>query len=120
MLGIIGYALGMAALLAGLAGAGLRLMPPVWGRPRFLPLALTLYALQLFVWSLVHRGDSAAMARDRAGQDARARRLLGRLGHPGIADLDEVQALASAYWLFVAALGLVLIALELALGLIGT
>ena len=117
MLGTIGYALGIAALLAGLAGAGLRPLPSFWGPPRFLPLALALYALQLFVWSLVHRGDNAAMARDRDGQDARARRLLGRLGHSGIADLDEVQALAAAYWLFVAALGALLIGLELALGL---
>ncbi|MCB1391381.1 MAG: hypothetical protein KDK12_19895 [Rhodobacteraceae bacterium] len=115
MLGAMGYILGIAAAVAGLSGAGLRLWPrPGWSRPRFLTLALALYALQLFVWSLVHRGDAASMARDRDTQDARARGLLRRLGHGSVDALDEVQALAAAYWLFVAGLGAVLIVIETA------
>lgn len=113
MLGTVGYAVGAGALGLGLYGAGLRLRPlPGWGKPRFLRLSLNLYALQLFVWSLVHRGDAAALDRDRRSGDARARSWLRRLRHPEVAELDEVQALASAYWLIVAlaGAGLVLVA----------
>lgn len=110
MLGTFAVGLGAGALGLGLAGAGLRLWPrPGWGSPRLAGLGLRLYALQLAVWSLAHRGDRVAMARDRRANDARARGLLRRLRHPGVADLDEVQALACAYWLIVAGLGAALL-----------
>lgn len=113
MQGIFGFALGGLALTFGLAGAGLRVLPrPGWGRPRFPGLSLRLYALQLFVWSLAHRGDARALGEDRQSSDARARAVLRRLHHPGVAELDDVQALASAYWLIVAALGAGLLGIE--------
>ena len=113
MPGAFGYAVGGMALVFGLCGAGLRLRPgPGWGKPRFLPLSLSLYALQLFIWSTVHRGDAAALARDRRAGDDRARAMLRRLRHPEVAELDEVQALASAYWLIVALLGAGLLLVE--------